>query len=126
LSGRNEVWPLVVELINQKPILGWGGGVDLKNLTYFEYSTHNMYLQTALQIGYIGPILIFTFYYLFWMNLWKYRFCSNILGVNAIFLWLISIQNFEVTLLQNNLAMSVPAICLMAYIIGNSCYQKSS
>lgn len=119
LSGRNEVWPYVMNLISQKPFLGWGGGVDLKDVSFYDYSSHNMYLHTALQIGIFGSFLIFVFYYLFWSNLWKYRMFFEVLSLNGIFIWLVLIQNFEVTLLQNNLAMSIPILCLLAYLMGN-------
>ena len=122
LSGRNEVWPYVLNLIHQKPYLGWGGGVDLNDLSPFNLSSHNFYLHTALQVGYSGVFLIFLFYFLLWNKIREISYLSTLdmINANALFIWLTTIQNFEVTLLQNNLAMSIPAICLIGYVMGKS------
>lgn len=121
MSGRNEVWPFVLDLIKEKPYLGWGGGSTLADLSSYNFSSHNMYLHTALQIGVVGVLFIYIFYFNLWRSLWKFKGKnSEIYKVNALFVWLIWIQNFEVTLLQNNLAMSIPVICLIAYFMGIS------
>lgn len=121
MSGRNEVWPFVLDLIKEKPYLGWGGGITLADVSFYNFSSHNMYLHTALQVGILGVLLIYLFYFNLWRSLWALKENNNeIHKVNALFIWLIWIQNFEVTLLQNNLAMSVPVICLIAYFMGVS------
>jgi exopolysaccharide production protein ExoQ len=70
LTGRTEVWDVVVSLIEQKPLLGWGyratwvlgdaatvladrqvGGWGLA-------SSHNAFLEIALQLGAVGAISI--------------------------------------------------------------------
>ncbi|WP_180103665.1 O-antigen ligase [Acinetobacter sp. YH12134] len=124
LSGRNEVWPYVLNLTQQHPYLGWGGGVNLSDIGFYTFSSHNFYLHTALQIGYFGVFLVFVFYVKFWNFILKGKYNRNIYYANGLFIYLILIQNFEVTLLQNNLAMSVPVLCLISYIIGNSLSEK--
>ena len=56
--------------------------------------------------------------------MWKCKHNKDIYYANGLFIYLILIQNFEVTLLQNNLAMSVPVLCLISYIIGNNLSEK--
>lgn len=124
LSGRNEVWPYVLSLTQQHPFLGWGGGVNLSDISSYDFSSHNFYLHTALQIGYLGVLLIFIFYIKFWNFILKSKRNKNIYYANALLIYLIFIQNFEVTLLQNNLAMSVPALCLISYIAGRNSIEK--
>lgn len=127
LSGRNEVWPFVLNLTQQHPYFGWGGGVSLDDVSSFKFSSHNFYLHTALQIGYFSVLLIFIFYILFWLFIWKGKGNKDIYYANGLFIYLILIQNFEVTLLQNNLAMSVPVFCLISYIVGvNSSNREGS
>lgn len=124
LSGRNEVWPYVLNLTQQYPIFGWGGGVSLSDVSSYNFSSHNFYLHTALQVGYFGVFLVFIFYINFWKFIWSNQRSKDIYNANALFIWLILIQNFEVTLLQNNLVMSVPILCLISYIAGNSSIER--
>lgn len=124
LSGRNEVWPYVLNLTQQHPFFGWGGGVSLDDVSSYKFSSHNFYLHTALQIGYFSIFLVFAFYICIWFFMWKCKHNKDIYYANGLFVYLILIQNFEVTLLQNNLAMSVPVLCLISYIIGNNLSEK--
>lgn len=126
LSGRNEVWPYVLNLTQQHPFFGWGGGVSLSDISFYTFSSHNFYLHTALQIGYFSVFLVFFFYVKFWNFILKFQHSKDIYYANALFIYLIIIQNFEVTLLQNNLAMSVPVLCLISYIMGNSLSEKEN
>lgn len=124
LSGRNEVWPYVLNLTQQHPFLGWGGGVSLDDVSSYKFSSHNFYLHTALQIGYFSVFLVFVFYIYIWFFMWKGKYNKDIYYANGLFIYLILIQNFEVTLLQNNLVMSVPILCLISYIIGSNSPKK--
>lgn len=129
LSGRSDIWVYMLELINQKPLLGWGGGINLADLSYFTYSSHNLYLQTAIQVGYIGVLLIYIFYISLWHLIRKYALLhynyKHGIRANALLIWLILIQNFEITFLQNNIALSLPIICVIGYNIGKTMNAKS-
>ena len=52
-SGRWRLWVKTVELIQEKPLLGWGaeGITDILYKTYNEYRTHNEFLQYAVFFG---------------------------------------------------------------------------
>lgn len=117
-SGRNEVWTHVMGLIYEKPFLGWGGGVELSDLSEWEFSVHNLYLQVLLQIGLVGLLGTVTFIFIVWYGL--YYVASAPAGRVAIssFTGLLTLQFFEVSLFQNNLALSLPIVVLIGLALG--------
>lgn len=66
-AGRFEVWPIALKLISDKPILGYGFGVEeklfgLQHIKLFMHPGgyfHNSYLGITLQLGILGFILFF-------------------------------------------------------------------
>lgn len=78
-AGRFEVWPIAIRLIAEKPILGYGFGVEeklfaLKRIALREHPGgyfHNSYLGIMLQLGipgfviFFGPLFILLFKELF-------------------------------------------------------------
>lgn len=70
LTGRSEIWPAVLEMIEKKPLLGYGYGAfwfgsDTSGATYVQESVgwttpsaHNGFLDLWLAVGLIG-VLIF-------------------------------------------------------------------
>jgi O-antigen ligase len=69
LTGRTELWPSVVALIEQRPVLGWGYRamwqpddpasivIDQIN-TWGASSSHNAFLEIALQLGLVGLAIL--------------------------------------------------------------------
>lgn len=67
LTGRTEIWRIVIERINREPLVGYGwGGVwrtDIGASIQGEFgsiaanSAHNGYLEVALQLGTVGLVL---------------------------------------------------------------------
>jgi O-antigen ligase len=64
LTGRNNIWAFLVPRAMERPILGHGFGgfwtEELKQAVY-AYPAHNGYLETLLDTGFIGLILISLF-----------------------------------------------------------------
>lgn len=123
-SGRNIIWPLIYDFIKEKPVLGHGGGINLSNLYNTELSAHNLYLQVGVQVGVLGLILLFLFYFFLWkrtFDIYQRYMNMNVKVVGSIFVWILIVQNFEVTLFQNNVALSLPMFAIMAYFLGKSC-----
>lgn len=118
LSGRDIAWPIVIDLIYQKPILGWGGGVNLRDVTDFNFSAHNYYLQTALQVGFVGVTFLFFAVLCIWKEGWVYRRGSATKAAFSLFVTVLMSQNFEVTLIQNNMALSYPMWMLLGLSFG--------
>jgi O-antigen ligase len=63
LTGRTDFWPLAVDLIEQRPVVGWGVNVILSPVGYkFQLvlpgvgQAHNAYLEAALQGGIPGVL----------------------------------------------------------------------
>ena len=69
LTGRTELWPVVVDSIYERPIAGWGyyafwglanpvANAISDKLGWFVASAHNGLLEILLEVGVIGTILI--------------------------------------------------------------------
>jgi O-antigen ligase len=66
LTGRVELWQAVLDLIGQRPVLGWGYRATWvptdQDVQYVDHITggwgvpaaHNSYLEMALQLGWVG------------------------------------------------------------------------
>jgi exopolysaccharide production protein ExoQ len=72
LTGRTDLWPIVIEEINVRPWFGWGfkgfwvpGQPEAeeiwRNLTWSPPHAHNGALEIALSLGYFGVALIALF-----------------------------------------------------------------
>lgn len=68
IGGRSEIWPMALNLIADKPIFGYGFGVEekilyLKNAMLLSQfagaAVHNSYLGMMLQLGIIGLAIFF-------------------------------------------------------------------
>lgn len=72
LTGRIDLWTEVTNLISVKPLLGWGFGAMFINddsattilwerVGWLAATAHNSYLQTTLELGYLGLLLMGVF-----------------------------------------------------------------
>jgi exopolysaccharide production protein ExoQ len=73
LNGRGKIWPVVINLIGQKPIFGWGYGTVTSILPQYASSmgfipgfepanTQNSVLELMMATGAIGTAFIYTAY----------------------------------------------------------------
>ena len=66
VSGRNEAWSATIDLIEERPIFGYGFGTGDRLLDPSEFrhfagiSPHNAYLLAVLELGLFGAILLLT------------------------------------------------------------------
>ena len=67
-SGREDIWLALIELIKQRLLFGYGASASPQQFLPIGLSSHNLYLQIALQSGLTGLALLIL---LFW-NIWKY------------------------------------------------------
>jgi O-antigen ligase len=69
LTGRTRLWPAVIELITEKPLLGWGyramwqpddavTAMVEQRVEMSVPSSHNAFLEIGLQLGAAGVLLI--------------------------------------------------------------------
>jgi O-antigen ligase len=85
LTGRTELWPLVIRMIAQKSLLGWGYRAmwqpdDAPTVLVDEVvgwgagSSHNAFLEIALQLGIVGLLLLLGIICAaFWRAFWCLR-----------------------------------------------------
>ena len=82
MTGRTKIWKLVLGLIQDRPLQGWGwlsywvpgvkpyaGLVVIDNVPY--YQAHNAYLDMWLQVGIFGLALLLWFVTLSFVKLWR-------------------------------------------------------
>jgi O-antigen ligase len=92
LSGRTNIWSVVVERIQEKPFTGWGfGGVwrpeslpsqqMWQEMRFHAYHAHSGYLDLLLQVGVVGLLLYLTFAFATLRRHWRAR------AQSALHLW---------------------------------------
>lgn len=106
-SGRDVIWSLLIDVIKQKPLLGFGSSASPDQYIQSSLSAHNLYLQITLQIGLIGLILFSIFLYSIWKRFWLNRYDKKVRFSAAFFIGIIIYQLSEVTLTQNNFTFAL-------------------
>lgn len=105
-SGRNRMWPELIDAIQLRPWLGYGAGAA-PGVTYSEAATHlsahNLYLQTAFQVGMIGlAALTAVLASVFLKVSAQSKHDPAARACSALMAGLLVEQSFEVVLTQNN------------------------
>jgi O-antigen ligase len=109
-SGRQLIWPDIMTRIMARPWWGYGAGEVPSMFMETEWSSHSIYLQSALQTGFIGLSVLVLFLYQIYMvavNSRSYIAASLIIGI-------LFHQMFNVSLFQNNYEQGI----LMLLAIG--------
>jgi exopolysaccharide production protein ExoQ len=94
MTGRSGIWKLVLGLVEQRPVAGWGwtghwmpgvepfeGLVVIGKVPY--YQAHNAYLDVAMQLGLIGAILFALLLLITFVKLWRLAVRHTV----ALYLW---------------------------------------
>ncbi len=94
MTGRSTIWKLVLGLISDRPIQGWGwishwvpgvkpfeGLVVINKVPY--YQAHNAYLDMWLQLGGIGLLLLLILVTITFVKLWR----LGVRHTNPLYLW---------------------------------------
>ncbi|MEN9749157.1 MAG: hypothetical protein RL149_235 [Actinomycetota bacterium] len=94
MTGRSKIWKLVLGLIADRPVQGWGwisywvpgvkpfdGLVVINNVPY--YQAHNAFLDMWLQLGLIGLLLLAALAVLTFVKLWR----LGVRHTNPLYLW---------------------------------------
>lgn len=106
-SGREVLWRIMIDIINEKIFFGHGSSVQLGNFLNVGLSAHNLYLQIALQVGVVGVFLFLYFLFNNWKSIWLNRHDVRVKLFACYFLGIIVYQLFELSLLQNHFALSI-------------------
>lgn len=123
-SGRDRFWLLLIEVILQKPIIGYGASAVPSHFIPIGLSSHNLYIQIALQVGLLGLGLV----WLLLLNIWKiFYFGKKSIYVRlagSFFIAMLIYQIFEVSLTQNNLAVGLVIWLVMAIGVNKSLEER--
>lgn len=103
-SGRQLFWGDLERAIMARPWFGYGAGSVAESFTGYTWSSHNLYLQTALQVGFVGLAALIFLLWVLWAQLWQGRRSKAVRLSSAYFLGILIHQVFEVSLTQNSLA----------------------
>jgi O-antigen ligase len=114
LSGRELIWPTLLDAIAAAPWTGYGPQAGAQALTGTNFSAHNLYLQVALQVGVPGLLSLVC---LMW-SIWRYlgQGCADpVVRLAASYLvGVIVHQTFELSITQNNLHVGILAWLIWA------------
>lgn len=99
-SGRQRFWSSLLAIVQEKPILGHGLGSSVDDYLSAD-SAHNLYLQTALQCGWIGVIILLIFLHKIYVMCRKNGTKESYVAM-AYLLGMLTHQCFEVSITQNN------------------------
>lgn len=114
MSGRNDIWVPLIEMINLKPYIGYGPGAMASELIATDQSPHNLYLNVLMQLGYIGLMAFILLLLIFWLAISEVKNNFIIRLVGSYFIAILIHQSFEITLFQNQLSVGL----LQWFILG--------
>ncbi|WP_182914124.1 O-antigen ligase [Paenibacillus sp. 1011MAR3C5] len=100
-SGRDQIWGVIGDIVMNKPFFGHGAGAIPVDFTNWELSSHNQFLQIALQVGLVGLAILILVLFLIWNQFWKNRNDKRVMLTASYFIGIIVYQLFEVTLTHN-------------------------
>lgn len=118
-SGRDILWPYVIEIIMQNPLIGSGIGVTLSEFFQeINLSTHNLAFFVLMQSGLVGLFLFYYMLYCFWLEYFKNdpRY-SRIFG--SLLIAIIIQQTFSLGLLSGKMALAIPVWTLISFGVYN-------
>lgn len=120
-SGREVLWPGIVDKISSQPIFGLGGNIRPEDFMHTSFSAHNYYLQLTLQVGLIGLTLLIIGLFVIWnrFNSSGWKDTRVTLGASIFLSFLL--HNFsEVLMFQNAQIVALNAWILIGITCGIS------
>lgn len=99
-SGRQQLWTILFNYIKKAPFCGYGLGTTPSRFMNTTRSSHNLYLQTAIQIGLVGLVILLFLLYKLCCSL-NVDYQINIYICSFLMASMIH-DTFEVSLTQNN------------------------
>ena len=113
-SGRERIWGQLLLAIMERPIIGYGASATPNDLINISLSSHNLYIQTAIQVGVVGVCVLFILLSSIWNLMYRGKESIYTKLSASYFIGIIVYQSAEVSLTQNNLAVGI----IMWLIIG--------
>jgi O-antigen ligase len=124
-SGRELLWPSVLKYIGERPLLGWGaglnesevlldGGIDPNVPGASTMNAHNLFLAVALKTGVVGLLLQLAMLCSIWLKFYSGRYNPTVRLAAACFMGICVHQLFETSLINTNLSIGVMFWCIIA------------
>ncbi|WP_412520306.1 O-antigen ligase family protein [Staphylococcus simulans] len=107
MSGRAEIWSMLNNYLSLKPYFGYGPSTVASDLIGMQASSHNLYMNIALQVGIIGLIIFILLLYFIFMMMIKTNKSVVARLSSAFFIAILTHQIFEITLIQNQLSIGL-------------------
>ena len=115
-SGRDTLWPRVLQAANESPMFGLGAGTLPRDLLSTSFSSHNYFVQLFIQVGFVGLAVLILFLISVWNLLYTARTPAARFG-SALFLMFIVHNGTEVIMFQNLISAAVPAWCAIGLAV---------
>ena len=112
-SGRQVIWPYLIDVILRKP-WGYGPGAIPEYFLPIALSSHNLYLQVALQAGFIALFILGAILYSIWVYLSSIPHDMIVRLAGSFLLATLVHQAFEVDLTQTNLTIGIVIWSILA------------
>lgn len=116
-SGRQDLWFSLTDAIMERPLIGYGLGVLPGDILNTHLSSHNLFLQVALQSGIIGLGLLLLIIIQIFLQCLKRCDNRNCQFVIAFIMALMIHECFEVSLTQNLIVCGME----MWFVLGLGC-----
>lgn len=122
-SGRDLIWGSLLNLVGERPVLGYGPGAVPSEHINTLLSAHNLYIQITLQVGVTGLALFVLVLTSMWSALRHGRKVPLVRLAASYFVGIIMHQCFEVGLTTNNLPMGIIMWTIIGIGVNRSVYQ---
>jgi O-antigen ligase len=117
-SGRELLWPVVLKYIGQRPVLGWGAGLDEGEALLdagispnvqgaSTMNAHNLFLAVAFKTGLVGLFLQIALLAAIWLKFYPGRYDPTVRLAAAAFMGICVHQLFETSLINTNLSIGI-------------------
>lgn len=100
-SGREVVWKMILDAVSGHELFGLGLGMIPSMIYDTAFSSHNLYLQTILQVGIIGLVFVLAFLWIVLDRLGRAGGWQACVGASLVIGILVH-ECLEVSLTQNN------------------------
>lgn len=122
-SGRQIVWKIVLDAISGNEVVGLGLQYTPSLIYSTSLSCHNLYLQTMLQIGFVGLILLILLLWTVLGRFSRYGGAECCIGASLLLGMLVH-ECLEVSLTQNNFTYGLFIWAIFGICLAFGSHQK--
>lgn len=127
LTGRDSIWRNTFKFIKDGPFWGYGSSISPEDLYDTTLSSHNLYLQTSIQVGITGVLLLAIFFFCIWNLSLNENNNKKIRLLSSYIIVIIIHQTFEVTFTQNQFSVALLQWSIVGILVSElSIYNKNT